>query len=87
MLAHYDPERPILVSADASSYGVGAVLSHTMEDGIEKPISYASRTLTQAEKKYSQLEKEPLAIIFAVKKIPSISPWQTFHYTVGPQAT
>ena len=39
-----------------------------MENNTENPIPFTSRTLTTPEKKYSQLEKETLAIIFAVKK-------------------
>lgn len=67
VLVHYDPKLPIKVAADASAYGVGAVLSHVI-DGNERPIAFASRTLTGSERNYAQVEKEALALIFAVKK-------------------
>ena len=44
------------------------LLFHVMDDGKEIPVAHASRTLTSAEKNYSQLEKEGLAIVFGVKK-------------------
>ena len=44
------------------------MLSHVMEDGSEKPVAFASHSLAPAEKKYSQLDKEALAIVFGVKK-------------------
>ena len=53
LLVHYNPARPLLLSTDASPYGAGAVLSHQMSDGTEKPIAYASRTLSPAERNYS----------------------------------
>ncbi|XP_062404761.1 uncharacterized protein K02A2.6-like [Sardina pilchardus] len=67
LLVHYDPQRPLIITCDASPYGVGAVLSHSM-DGTERPVCFASRSLSAAEKNYSQLEREALAVIFAVKK-------------------
>ena len=68
LLVHYDTTKPLILACDASQYGIGAVLSHSMDDQQERPIAYVSRTLSAAEKHYSQLEKEALAIIFAVKK-------------------
>ena len=68
VLAHYDPQLPIIVSSEASAYGIGSVLSHRMPDGSEKPVAFASRSLSPAEKKYAQLEKEALALIFGVTK-------------------
>ena len=68
LLVHYDSEKPLFLYCDASPYGVGAVLTHKMPYNTEKPITFASRTLSPAERNYSQLEKEALAIIFGVKR-------------------
>ena len=68
MLVHYDPALPLRMAADASAYGVGVVIPHVMPDGAERPIAYASRTLSQSEQNYAQLEKEALGLIFGVKR-------------------
>ena len=52
-------------------YGVVAILSHRFSDGTDRVIGFASRSLTKAERKYSQLEKDGLACIFGVKRFHS----------------
>ena len=68
VLSHYDPEKPLIMSCDASPYGIAAVLSHRMPNGDDRPIAFASKTLTPAERNYCHLKKEASAIIFGVKK-------------------
>ena len=48
VLTHYDPKLPLKMAADVSAYGVGAVLSHVFPDGTERPVAFASRTLSPA---------------------------------------
>ncbi|GFR04243.1 retrovirus-related Pol polyprotein from transposon opus [Trichonephila clavata] len=68
VLVHYDPSLPLTLASDASPVGIGCVLSHVYPDGSERPIAFASRTLSRSEKKYSQIDKEALSIVWAVKK-------------------
>ncbi|VDI51049.1 Hypothetical predicted protein [Mytilus galloprovincialis] len=64
VLCHYDPELPIRLACDASPFGLGVVLSHKMQDGTERPIAFASRSLNKAERNYSQIDKEALRYNF-----------------------
>ena len=68
VLVHYTPKLPLVLSCDASPYGIGAVLSHQMADGTDKPVAFASRTLAPAGKTNAQIEKEGLAFVFGVTK-------------------
>ena len=66
-LVHYNESLPLVLSCDASSYGAGAVLSHVI-NGKHQPTAFASCTLTEAQRNYSQLEKEAFSIIFGLKR-------------------
>ena len=56
------------MTVDASPVGVGAVLSHIMKYGSEKPIYFVSRALSKAERNYAPMERKGLAVIFGVSK-------------------
>ena len=74
VLSFYDPDKAVELQVDSSSVGVGACL---LQGG--RPVSYASATLTQTQRRWSQIEKECFAILFACKK---------FHcYLYGQQIT
>jgi len=68
VLKFYSSTEPVVLSCDASSKGLGAVL---LQNG--QPVAYASKALTDAEKRYAQIEKELLGIVFACKY---------FHYLI-----
>ncbi|CAK1597910.1 unnamed protein product [Parnassius mnemosyne] len=68
VLAHFNPEARLILTVDASPVGLGAILSQVGSDGQERPISFASRTLNIAEKRYSQIQKEATAIIFGIRR-------------------
>lgn len=67
VLAHFEPSAQLVLSVDAGPHGLGAVLSQRGSDGGERPLAYASRSLSVSERNYSQIQKEATAIIFGVK--------------------
>ncbi|CAI5674590.1 unnamed protein product [Oreochromis niloticus] len=60
VLQYYDMHKPVTLTCDASQHGLGAAC---LQD--DKPVAYASRTLTPTERRYAQIEKELLAVVFA----------------------
>ena len=79
VLVHYDHALLVRMAADASAYGIGAVISHVFSNSEEKPIAFSSRKLSPAEVNYAQIEKEALGLNFGI---------QCFHqYLYGSKFT
>ncbi len=64
VLKYYDAQKDILVSSDASKDGIGCVILQR-HDNTWCPVAYASRTFTECEARYAQIEKETLCIVYA----------------------
>lgn len=74
VLVFYSPEKDLVIQCDASEKGIGAALLQNSQ-----PIAYASRALSDTEKRYAQIEKEMLAVVFSLER---------FHqYTFGRKIT
>ena len=76
VLMLYDPKTPCKVSADASSFGLGAVLLQ-LKKREWKPVAYTSRSMTDTERRYAQIEKEALGVTWACEKFS--------HYLLGQE--
>ncbi len=71
VLASYSLAAETCVTADASSFGLGGVLSQKQPDGAWKPVLFISRGLSEEEKHYAQIEKEALAVTWASERLSS----------------
>ena len=79
VLALFDPYQETVVSADASSYGLGAVLLQRQPSGERMPIAYISRSMTPTEQRYTQVEKEALAFTWACERLSDYFIGMKFH--------
>lgn len=80
VLIHYDPDLRLVIATDSSSCGLGAVLSHCTVEGEERPIAYPSLSLSEPEKKYSQIEKEALSLVWGVRNFQMYL--EVHHFTL-----
>ena len=67
-LAYYDPAKTTRLTVDASPYGLWAILSNIDQDGAVRNVAYASRSLTPTEQRYSQTEREALAVVWGCER-------------------
>lgn len=72
VLVHFDRNKPVVLTTDAA---VAGILSYEFPNGKLKPIAFVSRSLTKAERNYSTIQKEALAIVFSVTKL--------YQYLIG----
>ena len=72
-MAYYIPDAETKLIVDASPIGLGAILSQKQTTGEFRPVAYASKALNPTEQRYSQTERESLAVLWAVQK---------FHYYI-----
>jgi hypothetical protein len=68
VLSYFDTNLGSQISVDASPFGLGAVLSQTDKQGNSKITAYASRSLTDTDQRYSQLEREALGIVWSCER-------------------
>lgn len=82
-VANFDPKLPTVVSADASSFRLGAVLMQVQPDGQRQPVVFLSRSLTQVEQRYAQIEKEALVLTWAAERLEGYVKGLDFQFETG----
>ena len=75
----FDPSRETAISADASSFGLGAVLLQKGPENEWRPVAYVSRAMTPTERRYAQIEKEALALTWACERFADYLVGLKFH--------
>lgn len=82
-----DPTKPYILQTDASDLGLGAVLSQEDEQLEENPVTFASHKLLPHEMRRSMIEKECLAMVWALQFFHAKPVWTIFHHRDRPSAT
>ena len=87
VMSYFDPGKETVILVDASPVGLCAILAQRARGSTKtQTISYGSRALTSTEKRYSQTEKEALAIVWGYRALPSVPVWGPI-YTIHRSQT
>ena len=85
-LVHYNPDLLLVIATDSSSHVLGAVVSQRTPEGESRePIAYASRSLSETERKYSQIEKDALSSVWIVKNFQTYLKGRHFYLVTDHQ--
>lgn len=68
VIAYFDVNRQTEIVVDASPVGLGGILAQFDEEGLGRVVAYASRSLTDVERRYAQIEREALAVVWACER-------------------
>ena len=78
VLANYQTNCPTRISADSSAYGIGGILEQQQKDGLWRPVYFCSKTLSDAERRYAQIEKETLSLTWTAERLEQFLLGQKF---------
>ena len=87
ILIHYDQHLDIEILCDASNVGIGIMLFHRYPDGSERPITNALKILSPTQRRYSQIQREVLAVIFGVQKFHHLLYGRKFIFVTDHKPT
>ena len=82
VLGFYDPNKSVELITDASDFAIAGILLQADKNNFKRPIVYISRSLTDRESKYSVMEKEALALVWAIEKLHVYLYGKHFNATV-----
>ena len=69
VMAHPRTDQPYLLYTDACDYAVGAILCQKDDQGVERPIVYLSKQLSETQRRWATIEKEAYAVVYALKQL------------------
>ena len=69
VMAHPQTEKPYLLYTDACDYAIGGILCQQDDQGVERPIVYLSKQLSETQRRWATIEKEAYAVVYALKQL------------------